>query len=56
MTTPNQQVSADSSVATFTSALVFNSAITVGIFTAFDLLRKRNKKIYEPRTYLISEE
>ncbi|RIA89933.1 hypothetical protein C1645_771079 [Glomus cerebriforme] len=51
----NQQTAADSSIATFTSSIVFNVAVTVGIFVAFDILRKRTKKIYEPRTYLVPE-
>lgn len=51
----SQQQSIDSSIATFTSSLVFNVVITIGIFIAFDILRKRKKKIYEPRTYLVPE-
>lgn len=51
----NQQQSADSSISTFTSSLVFNVAITTVIFVAFDIVRKRNKKVYEPRTYLVPE-
>lgn len=51
----SQQQSTDSSIATFTSSLVFNVAVTIGIFVAFDILRKRNKKVYEPRTYLVPE-
>ncbi|RGB29517.1 late exocytosis, associated with Golgi transport-domain-containing protein [Rhizophagus diaphanus] len=51
----SQQQSTDSSIATFTSSLVFNVAVTIGIFVAFDIFRKRNKKVYEPRTYLVPE-
>ncbi|RGB28165.1 hypothetical protein C1646_716784 [Rhizophagus diaphanus] len=51
----SQQQSTDSSIATFTSSLIFNVAVTIGIFVAFDIFRKRNKKVYEPRTYLVPE-
>ncbi|GBB83502.1 hypothetical protein RclHR1_10200009 [Rhizophagus clarus] len=51
----NEQQSADSSISTFTSSLIFNAVITIVIFVAFDILRKRNKKVYEPRTYLVPE-
>jgi hypothetical protein len=53
--TASAQQSADSSIETFTSSLIFNVAITIGVFVAFDIVRKRNKKVYEPRTYLVPE-
>ncbi|RHZ82817.1 hypothetical protein Glove_103g218 [Diversispora epigaea] len=50
----SDQVSADSSVSAFTSALIFNGAITLGLYITFDIIRKRVKKVYEPRSYLLS--
>ncbi|CAG8482795.1 1059_t:CDS:2 [Diversispora eburnea] len=48
-----EQTSADSSVSAFTSALIFNGAITFGLFITFDIIRKRVKKVYEPRSHLL---
>nr|CAG8501197.1 8973_t:CDS:2 [Entrophospora candida] len=45
----------NASIETFSSAAIFNGALTIGMFIAFELVRKRNKKIYEPRTYLLPE-
>ncbi|CAG8642475.1 274_t:CDS:2 [Acaulospora morrowiae] len=50
-----EQTTADSSVSTFVSSAVFNAAVTIGVFITFEIVRKRNKKVYEPRTYLVSE-
>ncbi|KAJ3173932.1 hypothetical protein HDU87_007254 [Geranomyces variabilis] len=43
------------SVATFLSALAFNSAVAVGFFGAFCILRARVPLVYIPRTFLVSE-
>ncbi|CAI2166614.1 17007_t:CDS:2 [Funneliformis geosporum] len=51
----DEQFNTDSSIQTFTSSLIFNTSISVAVFVAFDILRKRNKKVYEPRTYLVPE-
>ncbi|CAG8481845.1 9876_t:CDS:2, partial [Acaulospora colombiana] len=55
-TNSTAQTSTDSSIPTFTSSVVFNVALTGGLFIAFEITRKRNKKVYEPRTYLVPEE
>ncbi|CAH1759207.1 2976_t:CDS:2 [Entrophospora sp. SA101] len=52
-TAANEQQNA--SVETFSSAAIFNGALAISMFIAFELVRKRNKKIYEPRTYLLPE-
>ncbi|CAG8540172.1 15380_t:CDS:2 [Funneliformis mosseae] len=51
----DQQINTDSSIQTFISSLIFNTGITVAVFIAFDFVRKRNRKVYEPRTYLVPE-
>ncbi len=51
-----KQKSADVAVNTFKSALVFNLVVGVAIFVAFCIVRRWNRKIYQPRTYLVKEE
>ncbi|KAF8947459.1 hypothetical protein BGZ47_009085 [Haplosporangium gracile] len=51
-----EQKQQDASVATFVSALLFNGAVGIGIFFAFSIIRNWNKRIYQPRTYLVNEE
>ncbi|KAF9586186.1 hypothetical protein BGW38_008811 [Lunasporangiospora selenospora] len=50
-----KQLAADASVGAFTSALIFNGLVGAGIFIAFGIVRHWNKKIYQPRTYLVPE-
>ncbi|KAF9358730.1 hypothetical protein BGX34_008792 [Mortierella sp. NVP85] len=50
------QLNTDSSIKTFTSALIFNGAVGLGIFVAFGIVRHWNKKVYQPRTYLVNED
>ncbi|CAO3599611.1 unnamed protein product [Absidia cylindrospora] len=45
------QLDADSSISTFTSALWFNAALGIGFFGAFLILRKTRPQTYSPRTY-----
>ncbi|KAG0376514.1 hypothetical protein BGX24_007636 [Mortierella sp. AD032] len=51
-----EQQTADASISTFVSALIFNGAVGVGLYFAFSIIRKWNKRIYQPRTYLINPE
>ncbi|KAF9957060.1 hypothetical protein BGZ72_002203 [Mortierella alpina] len=51
-----KQKSADASISTFNSALVFNVVVGVAIFVAFCIVRRWNRKIYQPRTYLVNED
>ncbi|KAF9116942.1 hypothetical protein BGX27_008090 [Mortierella sp. AM989] len=51
-----EQTNANPSISTFTSALLFNGAVAVAVFIAFCIVRHWNKKIYQPRTYLVSED
>ncbi|KAF9941856.1 hypothetical protein BGZ65_000942 [Modicella reniformis] len=44
------------SVKAFTSSLLFNAAIGAGFFVAFCIVRHWSKKIYQPRTYLVSKD
>ncbi|KAF9177670.1 hypothetical protein BGZ51_003740 [Haplosporangium sp. Z 767] len=53
---PEDSQEVDASIGAFTSALIFNTAIGVGIFVAFCIVRYWNKKIYQPRTYLVKED
>ncbi|KAF9962859.1 hypothetical protein BGZ65_007530 [Modicella reniformis] len=46
----------DNGIKTFVSALIFNTAVAVAIFVAFSIVRYWNKKIYQPRTYLVNED
>ncbi|KAF8967981.1 hypothetical protein BGZ46_000082 [Entomortierella lignicola] len=55
-TAANQQSQADPSVSTFVSALLFNLVIAVAVYIAFSIVRHWNKKVYEPRTYLVKDE
>lgn len=51
-----EQKQQDASVATFVSALLFNGAVGIAIFFAFSIIRNWNKRVYQPRTYLVKEE
>ncbi|KAF9540836.1 hypothetical protein EC957_003699 [Mortierella hygrophila] len=51
-----EQTSQDASVATFVSALLFNGAVGIAIYFAFSIIRNWNKRVYQPRTYLVNEE
>ncbi|KAG0304845.1 hypothetical protein BGZ98_004944 [Dissophora globulifera] len=51
-----QQLQADASISTFTSALIFNAAVGLVIFIVFGIVRHWSKKIYQPRTYLVTED
>ncbi|KAG0298670.1 hypothetical protein BGZ98_000119 [Dissophora globulifera] len=42
-------------IAAFTSSLLFNGSIGIGIFVAFCIVRHWSKKIYQPRTYLVTK-
>ncbi|KAF9976959.1 hypothetical protein BGZ73_007363 [Actinomortierella ambigua] len=50
------QAGADPTIAAFTSALTFNALVAVGIFVAFSIVRNWNRKIYQPRTYLVRKD
>ncbi|KAF9999923.1 hypothetical protein BGZ79_006483 [Entomortierella chlamydospora] len=54
MSDNNQNI--DPSTRTFTSALAFNAAVAAAIFIAFCIVRNWNKKVYQPRTYLVKED
>ncbi|KAF9983038.1 hypothetical protein BGZ75_005480 [Mortierella antarctica] len=51
-----KQKGADASISTFNSALVFNAVVGVAVFAAFCIVRRWNRKIYQPRTYLVKED
>ncbi|KAG0357759.1 hypothetical protein BC939DRAFT_439410 [Gamsiella multidivaricata] len=44
------------SIKAFTSSLLFNGAIGIGVFVAFCIVRHWSKKIYQPRTYLVTKD
>ncbi|KAI1312658.1 hypothetical protein EDD11_002895 [Mortierella claussenii] len=50
------QLSVDVSIKAFTSSLQFNAAVGLGTFVAFCIVRHWSKKIYQPRTYLVSKD
>ncbi|CAO3564336.1 unnamed protein product [Mortierella alpina] len=50
------QLNADGSIRAFTTALLFDTLIAVGVFVAFCIVRHWSKKIYQPRTYLVTED
>ncbi|KAF9904523.1 hypothetical protein EC991_002631 [Linnemannia zychae] len=52
----DKQRNADASTSTFVSALIFNGAIGIGLYFAFSIIRNWNKRIYQPRTYLVNPE
>ncbi|KAF9086412.1 hypothetical protein BGX29_001419 [Mortierella sp. GBA35] len=52
----NPQLRADTSINAFISALLFNIAVGVGLFVAFLFTRHWSKKIYQPRTYLVTKD
>ncbi|KAG0034795.1 hypothetical protein BGZ81_003199 [Podila clonocystis] len=51
-----QQLEADASISAFTSALLFNGCVGLAIFVVFCIVRHWNRKIYQPRTYLVPAE
>jgi hypothetical protein len=51
-----EQLAADASITTFTSALLFNACVGLAIFIAFCIVRYWSRKIYQPRTYLVPAE
>lgn len=51
-----EQLEADASISTFTSALLFNTCVGLAIFVVFCIVRHWNRKIYQPRTYLVPAE
>jgi hypothetical protein len=53
---PKYEYYKETSIAAFTSALLFNIAVGAGIFVAFLFVRHWSKKIYQPRTYLVAKE
>ena len=55
MSAAGEQTNVDSSTATFVSALVFNGGITIGVYLAFSIIKGWNKRIFEPKTYLVDE-
>ncbi|KAF9431883.1 hypothetical protein BGZ76_011578 [Entomortierella beljakovae] len=52
----NDQVNANASISAFTSALWFNVVVAAAVFIAFCIVRHWNRKIYQPRTYLVQED
>ncbi|KAF9571768.1 hypothetical protein EC968_000214 [Mortierella alpina] len=46
----------DPSIKAFTTALLFDSLIALVVFVAFCIVRHWSKKIYQPRTYLVTED
>ncbi|KAI9271894.1 hypothetical protein BDA99DRAFT_501259 [Phascolomyces articulosus] len=54
--TGEDQLNADNSVSTFTSALWFNAALAGGFFTGFCVLRRLRPSVYSPRSYLVEKE
>ncbi|KAF9127659.1 hypothetical protein BGW39_005695 [Mortierella sp. 14UC] len=52
----DEQRTADPSISTFVSALIFNGAVGLGLYFAFSIIRNWNKRIYQPRTYLVNPE
>lgn len=55
-TEPQYEYYKETSIAAFTSALLFNIAVGTGIFIAFLFVRHWSNKIYQPRTYLVTKE
>ncbi|KAG0333902.1 hypothetical protein BG004_000644, partial [Podila humilis] len=51
-----EQLEADASIGAFTSALLFNACVGLAIFIVFCIVRHWNRKIYQPRTYLVPAE
>ncbi|KAI7857049.1 hypothetical protein BDC45DRAFT_603621 [Circinella umbellata] len=51
-----EQLGADNSISTFTSALWFNAALAGGFFSAFCVLRQLRPSVYSPRSYLVEKE
>ncbi|TPX68343.1 hypothetical protein SpCBS45565_g03155 [Spizellomyces sp. 'palustris'] len=50
---PSGQVKDVSSVSSFISAVIFNSAVALAFYTAFIVLRRRFPLVYAPRTFLV---
>lgn len=55
-TSATEQTTTSAATTTFESAVIFNIAFTTAGFIIFDLIRKKSKRIFEPRTYIIPEE
>lgn len=55
-TSKEEQLGADNSFSTFTSALWFNAALAVGFFGAFVVLRTTRPQTYAPRTYAVPKD
>ncbi|KAI1315606.1 hypothetical protein EDD11_000616 [Mortierella claussenii] len=54
--TGTSQLDANAAVSTFISALIYNAAVAAAVFAAFCIVRRWNKRIYQPRTYLVNED
>ncbi|KAG0049633.1 hypothetical protein BGZ83_005530 [Gryganskiella cystojenkinii] len=54
--TTDPQLKADSSIKSFVSSLLFNAALSAGLFATFCVVRHWSKKIYQPRTYLVNKD
>ncbi|KAG0326882.1 hypothetical protein BG000_001213 [Podila horticola] len=54
--TGSDQINADSSIGAFTSSLLVNTAVAAAMFVAFCIVRHWNRKIFQPRTYLVPED
>ncbi|KAG0033228.1 hypothetical protein BGZ81_009091 [Podila clonocystis] len=50
------QQNADSSIGAFTSSLLVNTIVAAAMFVAFCIVRHWNRKIFQPRTYLVPED
>ncbi|KAG0363759.1 hypothetical protein BG005_006970 [Podila minutissima] len=50
------QQNADSSIGAFISSLLVNTAVAAAMFVAFCIVRHWNRKIFQPRTYLVPED
>ncbi|RIB08200.1 hypothetical protein C2G38_1983181 [Gigaspora rosea] len=55
-TSATQQTTTSAATSAFESAVIFYMALTTAGFIGFDLIRKKSARIFEPRTYIISEE
>ncbi|KAF9434390.1 hypothetical protein BGZ76_008105 [Entomortierella beljakovae] len=52
----SNQLKVDESIKAFTSSLYFNASVGLGIFMGFCIVRHWSKKIYQPRTYLVTQD
>ncbi|CAG8492683.1 10344_t:CDS:10 [Ambispora gerdemannii] len=53
--TAEKQKQTDSATTTLVSSIVFNGAITASMLIIFGIARRWDKKVYQPRTYLVPE-